>query len=238
MSPIDNFLGWAIDSSLPSVARPFVEYVMNVDSLGRKIYNDRLSRYGDSYAGGDNIPTIYKKTAMLLMDVSNGSLDISPNTLYFFANNYLDGMARVVQNTAETGMFLAGSTEFNPKSNLITTAFDSFIGNKSNYDAREFSAIETKIKEKERILKTFKESNPSKYAEYLSAHPLDAAIVEIYNKQVGGSLQKSREMSNIIRRMPDMSEKDKKEILRNLTLTQNMLKRGMIDTFKAYDLTP
>jgi len=67
---------------------------------------------------------------------------------------------------------------------------------------------------------------------------LDAAIVEIYNKQVGGSLQKSREMSNIIRRMPDMSEKDKKEILRNLTLTQNMLKRGMIDTFKAYDLTP
>jgi len=51
-------------------------------------------------------------------------------------------------------------------------------------------------------------------------------------------LQKSREMSNIIRRMPDMSEKDKKEILRNLTLTQNMLKRGMIDTFKAYDLTP
>jgi len=238
MSPIDNFLGWAIDSSLPSVARPFVEYVMNVDSLGRKIYNDRLSRYGDSYAGGDNIPTIYKKTAMLLMDATNGGLDISPNTLYFFANNYLDGMARVVQNTAETGMFLAGSTEFNPKSNLITTAFDSFIGNKSNYDAREFSAIETKIKEKERILKTFKESNPSKYAEYLSAHPLDAAIVEIYNKQVGGALQKSREMSNIIRRMPDMSEKDKKEILRNLTLTQNMLKRGMIDTFKAYDLTP
>jgi hypothetical protein len=67
---------------------------------------------------------------------------------------------------------------------------------------------------------------------------LDTAIVEIYNKQVGGALQKSREMSNIIRRMPDMSEKDKMPILRNLTLTQNMLKRGMIDTFKAYDLTP
>ena len=239
MNFLDNPLAWAVDSVTPSVARPFVEYVMNVDSLGREIYNNRQSRFGDAYTGGDNIPEIYKSAAKFLVESTSGLpsgavLDISPNTLYFFANNYVDGVSRLAQNIGDIGFWLTGSQEFNPKTNLMF--FDSYIGNKSNFDAREFSAVENQIKNKEKLLKQF-ESKPELYAKYIENHPLDLALVDIYNKQVGGTLNQIRSQANMIRRS-DMTPKERKEVLDSLTLAQNMIKRGLIDTFAAFDVTP
>jgi len=61
--------------------------------------------------------------------------------------------------------------------------------------------------------------------------------VDIYNKQVGGTLNQIRAQANMIRRS-DMTPKERKEVLDNLTLAQNMIKRGLIDTFAAFDVTP
>ena len=239
MNFLENPLAWAVDSVVPSVARPFVEYVMNVDSLGREIYNNRQSRFGDAYTGGDNVPEIYKSAAKFLVESTSGLpsgavLDISPNTLYFFANNYVDGVSRLAQNIGDIGFWLTGAKDFNPKTNLMF--FDSYIGNKSNFDAREFSAVENQIKNKEKLLKQF-ESKPELYAKYIENHPLDLALVDIYNKQVGGTLNQIRAQANMIRRS-DMTPKERKEVLDNLTLAQNMIKRGLIDTFAAFDVTP
>ena len=235
MNVLDNPLAWLIDSSLPSVARPFVEYVMNVDSLGRSIYNNRQSRYGDAYTGGDNIPEIYKSVTRMLVDSTGGKVDWSPNTLYFFANNYVDGASRLAQNVVDISMSLAGTKDFDPKTNLMV--LDSFIGRKSNFDAREFASVENKIKEKEKILKMFLAENPEQYVKYIESNPMDATVVYIYNKQ-NATLNKINETANTIRRMPDMTPKERKEILENVKLTQNYIKRGMIETYKQFDVTP
>jgi hypothetical protein len=61
-SKIDKFANptaWAVDSMAPSALRPLVEFAMNTDGLGRKIYSDRQSRYADSFLGGDNVPAIW-----------------------------------------------------------------------------------------------------------------------------------------------------------------------------------
>jgi hypothetical protein len=108
-----------MDSITPSAFRPFFEYVMNLDGLGREIYNNRQSRFGDAYTGGDNIPEMYKKAARELFDATNGAVDWSPNTMYFFASNYFDGMAKMASSATNVGLSVAGEKEFDLKNDVV-----------------------------------------------------------------------------------------------------------------------
>ena len=228
----DNPAAWAMDSATPSLFRPFFEYAMNMDGLGREIYNNRQTRSGDAYTGGDNIPELYKSAAKMLANATNGGVDWSPNTMYFFANNYADGLTRLIHNSYNIGMVGTGQKEFNPKTD--TLAFDSFFGAKSNFDAREFSKIENQIKDKERRLNMFK-NDPERYAEYVMANPLDQGIVDMYNQGVNGELKKSRELANQYRAMPGLTPKERKELLDNIKEQQNLIKRNLIRSFKVYE---
>lgn len=231
----DNFPAWLMDSALPSAARPLFEWQMNIDALGREIYNNRQTRVGDAYTGGDNIPELYKSAARTLADVTNGAVDWSPNTLYFFANNYADGPMRIAQTGMNLSLLAAGEKAFNPKTD--TVLFDSFFGSASNYDAKQFSAIEKQIKEKERRFKMF-ESNPEQFAKYVEANPMDDYLIKMYNEGVNGRLKEYREEANRVRKMPDLSPKERNDALKNIVQMQNFEKRHMIDAFEAFDIKP
>jgi hypothetical protein len=231
----ENPAAWAMDSATPSVFRPFLEYTMNMDGLGREIYNNRQSKFGNAYTGGDSIPELYKDAARMLANITNGGVDISPNVMYFFANNYANGLTRLVHNSYNVGLVGAGEKEFNPKTD--TLLFDSFFGAKSNYDAREFSRVENKIKDMERKLNMFK-TDPMRYLDYISENPLDQGVVDLYNKAVNGDLKKTRELANNYRRMADLSPKERKDLLDNLKEQQNLIKRNLIEMFGAYDVKP
>jgi hypothetical protein len=228
----ENPAAWAMDSATPSLFRPFFEYAMNLDGLGREIYNNRQTRSGDAYTGGDSIPELYKDAAKMLANVTNGAVDWSPNTMYFFANNYADGLTRLVHNSYNIGMVGTGQKEFNPKTD--TLAFDMFFGAKSNFDAREFSKVENQIKDKERKLNMFK-NDPERYMDYIAANPFDQGIVDMYNKGVNGDLKKVRELANKYRAMPGLTPKERKELLDNVKEQQNLIKRHLISVFGAYE---
>lgn len=234
ISPFDNPAAWAMDTATPSLFRPFFEYAMNLDGLGREIYNNRQVRTGDAYTGGDSIPEMYKDAARLLANITDGAIDWSPNTMYFFANNYADGISRLGHNTYNIGLVAAGQKDFNPKTD--TLVFDSFFGAKSNYDARQFSSVENQIKEKERKLNMFK-NDPEKFVDYISKNPYDLSIVEVYNHNMG-QLNKIRQMANKYRAMPGLTPKERKEMLDNLKEQQNLIKRSLTGVFEAYDITP
>jgi hypothetical protein len=231
----ENPAAWAMDSATPSIFRPFLEYTMNMDGLGREIYNNRQSRFGDAYTGGDSIPELYKDAARMLANITNGDIDISPNTMYFFANNYANGLTRLVHNSYNIGLVGAGEKEFNPKTD--TLLFDSFFGAKSNFDARQFSKVENQIKDMERKLNMFK-TDPVRYLDYISENPFDQGVVDLYNKAVNGDLKKTRELANNYRRMSDLSPKERKELLDNVKEQQNLIKRNLIEMFDAYDIKP
>jgi hypothetical protein len=178
---------------------------------------------------------LYKSAARTLADVTNGAVDVSPNTMYFFANSYADGLSRVAQTGQNMLLLSAGEKEFNPKTD--TVLFDSFFGAKSNFDAREFSSLEEKVKDKERKLKMF-ESNPEQYAKYVEANPLDEYLVKEFNHIVGGELQKLRKEANDYRKMPGLSPKDRNAVVKNIIQMENVEKRFLIETFKAYDIAP
>jgi hypothetical protein len=236
ISPIDNFPAWAMDSATPSVARPFLEWVMNIDGLGREIYNNRQSRYGDAYTGGDNIPELYKSAARTLAEITDGKVDWSPNTMYFFANNYGDGLMRLAQTGYNYGLLAAGEKAFNPKTD--TVFFDSFFGAPSNFDARQFSEVEKQILTKQQKLNMFKDSNPEAYARYVEKNPMDEYIVEHYNKVINQDLKKLREEANIYRRMPGLTPKERTEAVKNVVKFQNLVKRGIIEDFEMMGVEP
>ena len=236
INPVDNFPAWLMDSATPSVARPFLEWVMNVDGLGREIYNNRQSRYGDAYTGGDNIPELYKTAARTLADITGGKVDWSPNTMYFFANNYGDGLMRLAQTGYNTALLATGEKAFNPKTDTIL--FDSFFGAPSNYDARQFSEVEKQILAKQQKLNMFRDANPEAYARYIEKNPMDEYLVQHYNKVVNQDLKKLREEANIYRRMPGLSPKDRTEAVKNVVKFQNLVKRGIIEDFKLMGVEP
>ena len=232
INPTDNFAAFAIDSITPSAVRPFLEYTMNMNSLGQEIYNNRQSRFGDAYTGGDNIPDMYKDASRLLADITNGGIDWSPNTMYFFANNYADGLTRIAQNGYGIGLTVTGQKDFDPKRDLII--LESFLSNKSNVDSREYGKVEQEVLEKQKIVNMFKQSNPEKYIDYIMEHPYDEAMIESFNKMAGGDLKKLREDANAIRRMPGLTPKDRKDMLEMNKFTQNLLKSSIVSSMDMF----
>jgi len=233
INPTDNFAAFAIDSITPSAVRPFLEYTMNMNSLGQEIYNNRQSRFGDAYTGGDNIPDMYKDASRLLADITKGGIDWSPNTMYFFANNYADGLTRIAQNSYGIGLTITGQKDFEAKRDLIV--LESFLSNKSNVDSRQYGKVEEEIIKKEKIINGFKESNPEMYVDYIMEHPYDEAMIESFNKMAGGDLKKLREDANVIRRMPGLTPKDRAQMLEMNKFTQNLLKSSIVSSIEMLE---
>jgi hypothetical protein len=209
-----------------------MEYVMNVDSLGREIYNNRQSRAGNAYTGGDNIPEGYKSAARMLFDITQGGIDISPNSLYFFASNYVDGVARLGNGAYNLGLVAAGEKDFNPKTDTIL--FDSFFGSPSNIDSREFSDMEKKIKSLSTRIKTL-EKDPENLAKFLENNPEAPYLVNYYNLVVNGHLKDLRAAANVIRSSRDYSPKERSDALKDIVRMQNLVKRSILNNVEAVE---
>ena len=110
----------------------------------------------------------------------------------------------------------------------------SFIGSKSNYDAREFSKFENRIKEMDKRIEALK-NQPDKFAAYIESHPEEYALVDTYNRQVNGSLRQLRASANQIRANPELSPKERKEQLKEIVEMQNMVKRNLLEVFQQIE---
>jgi DNA-binding phage protein len=238
MSPIETAESpakWVIDSVAPTAVRPLVEFVMNTNGIGQAINSAATRRMGDAYTGGDRIPEAYIDAADWLYLKTKGYLDWSPNTMYFFTNSYLDGLARVGELFYSWSNIEAGEKEFNAKTDAAL--FGSFFGAKTNVDSREYGEIEKRIKDLDKRLYTLDERAPDKAAEFDVENPLARGLVDAY-KERQGELSKLRAEANEIRRDRNLSEKDRRALVRISIMEQNLLKHEMVQDFKAYGEKP
>ena len=224
---------WTLDSVAPSTIRPFVEWIANVNGIGQAINSASQRRMGDAYTGGDRIPEIYKDVADGLFEATEGYIDWSPNTMYFFTNSYLDGVAKIAELGYSWVNLGKGEKEFNAKTDI--PLFGSFFGAKSNVDSREYGKIEQKIKDIDKRLYTLDKRNPVLYAEFVAKNPLYPSIVEQYQASKG-QLDEMRERATAIRTDKYLVIKDRDALLKLVTLEQNMLKHRLVEDFKAMGL--
>jgi hypothetical protein len=232
--PSEEPLKWAFDSVVPSALRPISEYIMNMNGIGQTINSATQRRFGDAFTGGDRIPEVYKDFTAWLYNETKGEWSISPNTMYFFTNSYVDGIARLGEMSYNWIDLSKGEKRFNPKTDLALLG--SFFGAKSNVDSREFTKVQEKIKELDTRLKTLNKTNRATAAEFKAENPGVESAISVYNQQVA-RLDKIRKRANEIRTM-DISPKDKEEFLRLNILQQNMLKHEIIERLKGYGIEP
>lgn len=232
--PTENLPVWLIDSLTPAPLRPLVQFTINTDGLGRRIYNDTQSKYSNVFIAGFNIPEIYKDVAQLMYEVTGGRVEIEPNSLYFFATNYADGIVRPLATMSNLAMVAYGSKDFDSKTDL--PVIGGFVGAKANVDGREFAKAEKEVLELRRRVDTLRDMFPERYADFIDKNPMVEAIIEEYNKNVNGELKKLRSEMKEISRMRDLTPKERNDIRKEILLMQNLEKRMMLDTFKAYGL--
>jgi hypothetical protein len=235
MPPLEMPLEFVLDSIAPSLARPILEFALNKNGLGQDIYNDQNRRFGDAYTGGDKIPEMYKEASRYMVDATRGEIDISPNTLYFLSNSYMDGIGRVMEGLHGVNDLAKGQKQFNPKTDV--PLFGSFFGSKSNVDSREFSKVEEKVQKMEGKIKMF-DTNPEMAANYDAKYPLNRMIVDYYNGQVNNELKELRSQAKQIRLQQGYTPKERSEILKVITYQQNLVKYQMLEMFKAYGVEP
>ena len=232
---------WLIDSITPSVLRPLVEFSMNMNGIGQTINSASQRRMGDAFTGSDRIPELYKDAAKWWFRTTDGEGllgvpgDISPNSIYFLANSYLDGISKIGEITYNWANLDKGEKEFNPKNDI--PLFGSFFGAKTNVDSRQYGKVEEKIKEIDKRLVSMEKDDPVQHALYVAKNPLYPSVVEAYQSKQG-ELNALRQKATEIRTMKYLSPKDRDQILKTITLEQNMLKYQMVQEFKVLGVEP
>lgn len=226
--PVQSF----VDSITPSLLRPPVQFAMNMDSFGREIYAGRTGRVLDSYTSNDSVPEMYRDAARSLYNMTGA--DVSPNTMYFLVNNYADGLGRITSFLYNWINIARGDKNFDLKSD--TLFMDAFFKTTSNYDSRQFSDAEKKIRE---MMKRYKaaEANPEDLDKYLLRNPYDKQIIDYYNKFLAGEVKKIRTELNRIR-TSDMPQKERESEIRALMKQQDFLKSAFISVLDDPELKP
>ena len=165
----------------------------------------------------------------MLFNISGGELDVSPDTMLFFANNYADGYNRIAQSGY--GLFLStgGDKNFSVKEDFAPLS--SFIGRASNYDGEKFANLKEKMEEIGQKMKVL-ERDPELREEYFQRHPSYYYAYKLYSKHENGMLRKLQEMRNRIS-ASDLTPKEKEERLKDVYAGINNVKRAMIEQAKS-----
>jgi len=209
---------------------------MNVDAFGREIYQNRINQFGNPYTGGETLPEAYTLASSLLADIANqAGMDVpefvTPKTLHFFANSYMDGIARLSASGVGLASVLGGAREIDLKEDALPIA--SFLGRSSSVDAREYADVSKEVAKIRNQLKIFEDS-PEQLARYLERNPNAQIVVDYFNKQEYGRLRNVRQRANQIRRDRDLSIAEKREMLRDLNFERDMIMRNTMESIKAW----
>ena len=238
MSPIDNPMQFVFTSFMPTIVRPGLEYTLNLNTFGQPIYRGSIygsSRFGDAYAGGDSVAQLYKNISINIAELTDGAVDVSPNTVGFWLNAYLDGGARLASNLTGLGYTLMGEKDFEVK--YDTQLFNSFFSRVSDIDARAYARTKKEVDKIRARLNLFKGVNQPEFINYVKNNPTAIATVTSFDK-MNAQLNKLNAAANTIRRTPGLSPKERREKLDMVKQYQLMLKKGIsaqIDFIQLYN---
>lgn len=217
------------DTISPTAMRPVFQYMMNMNGLGQEIYNDEeRSKLPAALTSRGYVPESYRELSEYLFDVSDGSVNVSPSLLMFFTSSYMNGLSLFGQNVENMALLSSGDKEFNAKSDTII--FNSFIGNQSNYEAKEFNRVEKIIKNLKQKVEG-KKLLMSDYA-FIDKHPDIEVLINMYDSDIAGPLKNLQAQANQIRNDPNMPKIEREELLKSNKLDQKILKADLIKNYK------
>jgi hypothetical protein len=223
-----------IDSIAPAPLRPIVEFAMNYNSLGQEIYDNRQGPNGSVYTGGDNVPKMFFDAAAFLYESSG--FEFGPNEMYFYASAYVDALAKA--GSAGWNLWhltLGGEDNRSGMERLKqdSLVLSSFIGTRSDYDARKWHKIEKDLEQRRDRLTELEAANIEAYYEHLDKNPLDQLLVKQFNGDANGKLKDLRSEAKAIRRSSAYDFATKRELLAQNRMLSSLLKMQLVDMYTS-----
>jgi ADP-ribose pyrophosphatase YjhB (NUDIX family) len=238
MSFLENPFAFLLDSITPTVAKPLLQMVADVDSLERPVFNKGQSKYVGAYMGGENIPESVKQISETMFDTFKEVLPqsmlkgLSADGLHFIANSYLGGVYRTMgqmdSSLRATGIF----TENEQKDiNAVkaTLLLSGFVGTAANYDARRYYETKDEIEQYKKVLRTYKDRDPEKYADYKDEYPGRERAVKYFESQQNSTLRDLQEQRNKLKTRYKDEPKEREEALKENRERQNDVMRRMVE---------
>jgi hypothetical protein len=234
IDPTENTTAFILDMTLPSVARPLAQFAMNRNSLDQQIYRSSYNKYSSAYSANDSVPKIFKDASEYAFEFSDGKLVMSPDSMYFYANNYADGISKIIESLYGGISVLKGDKYFDIEKDAFV--FDSFLSTTSNLDARRFDTLKNNLTEKSKILEDMKLRNPQqayKYANIINPN-LDVKL-KVLDYFENKALKPIDTGANQIRNNITLNSKEKSTLLYRNKLEKNHVKKGAYDIIKSID---
>ena len=231
ISPKDHPLDFVVDTMTPSAAKPLVEYMLDMNSMGSQIYNSHPGKYSDVYTGGENVPQGDKDAAQWLYHITKGKVEISPNTLNYFATSYIQAVSDFANMGYGVKQAIDGTKNIDPK-----VFAGTFIGNTANKDAKEFGEIKHQMETMTRQFNTAKLS-PTEYTQYLRDNPQVPGAVAAF-KQNESHIKTIDSRIQSIRVNQYMTPQQREDQIKLLTNYKNIMQRNAISNMKWMGVTP
>jgi hypothetical protein len=234
IDPTENFAAFIVDTISPSIAKPFVEFAMNRNAMDQQIYRSSYNKYASSYTGSDVIPKMFRNTTEYMFNSTNGAVNIDPNALYFYVNNYADGIAKFAESLHGGIEVLTGKKDFDIEKDAFV--LDSFLSTTSNIDARRYDTLKNQIDTRAQKWESLKMSNPDQaYMFSTKTFPNLEAKIKILQYFENKALKPLREASNQISNNRTLDTREKQAYRYMNKLEQNHVKKGVFDTIKDVD---
>jgi len=234
IDPTDNTTAFLVDMITPSIAKPLNQFAMNRNSLDQQIYRSSYNKYSSAYSGNDSIPRYFKDASEWAFEVSDGKVVMSPDAMYFYANNYADGISKIVESLYGGISVLKGDKYFDLEKDAFI--FDSFLNTTSNLDARRFDTLKNNLTEKSKIYEDMKLRNPQQAYKYANIiNPNLEVKLKVLNYFNNKALKPVETGANQVRNNTLLNSKEKSTLLYRNRLEKNHIKKGVYDTIKSID---
>jgi hypothetical protein len=230
ISPTEHPFQFLVDTAAPSVARPLLQYAMNLDSLNREIFNQSFNRYSPMYVTKENMPESLNQFSKFTYDTYVGLTGspppfeqvLSPTGISFFMNNYLSAVYKLVGTGDDLlrATFFGGQKDLDPvKASMV---LGSFKGTPANYDLRKYKEFEQEMNKISSVVKTFeKRGDEESLDKYYDKFPEREDALKFFNKQRNGELKKLQQEAGAISREYANQPAERKKLLEENRKEQN-----------------
>jgi len=226
-----NPVGGVVASAAPTPLKPILYFAWNADAFGRQIYSTRGGKYAQSYSGGDYVPEDFKWLSKELYDQSEGKVDIHPQSMQFFANNYVAGIATLTHAVTGTAQTLAGQKDFDLKTDL--PVFGSLLGHAADADARQYNDTSNEIQNiKTRLSTLMNTNNQAAYSKFVAEHPSAPMLVKQYDLLTNRMNKYNRMLNDV--RASDMTPKERKQRVDDLRSMRSLYMKQLNDSYELY----
>ena len=224
---------WVADSVTPSLFRPGMEWIMNLNGLGQELYSEARSSYGGAGTTSESVPEFYNQFASWMEDTFGA--ETKPESYYFVMGNYFSAFGGAISTTYGLYSWATGQKDFSPSRD--TPILGAFFGRRSTPDAGDYIKMGLRVERQERLLKDMlKRGRTDAYYEYLDKHPYALTMISDYNQRKS-AINKVQEVKTLVQNggIPSETIRERSDRVKFYTDRLNIMKYSAVEANKEWE---